>query len=84
MEYNKEKKEIITDRELSNLDKLVLKFIKILEKHVDYVIISGYVSILLGRSRATEDVDVFINKIHINVFSKFYPSQQASRPDSGQ
>jgi len=72
MEYNKEKKEIITDRELSNLDKLVLKFIKILEKHVDYVIISGYVSILLGRSRATEDVDVFINKIHINVFSKLY------------
>ena len=72
MLYNKEKREIITDRELSNLDKLVLKFIKILEKHVDYVIISGYVSILLGRSRATEDVDVFIKKIPINVFSELY------------
>lgn len=72
MLYNKEKREIITDKELSNLDKLVLKFIKILEKHVDYVIISGYVSILLGRSRATEDVDVFIKKIPITIFSKLY------------
>ncbi len=69
MEYLKEKKEIILERELSKLDKLVLNFIKILKKHVDYVIISGYISILLGRSRATEDVDLFIKKIN---YIQFY------------
>lgn len=72
MIYNKDKKEIILDKETSNLDKFVMNFIKILEKHVDYVIISGYVSILLGRTRATEDVDVYIKKIDKNKFFALY------------
>ena len=72
MEYNKEKREIILNRKLSNLDKFVLDFIKILEKHTNYVIISGYVSILLGRPRTTEDVDIFIEKIPEEKFLKFY------------
>ena len=72
MIYNPEEREIICDRELSNLDKLVLRFIQILEKHIDYVIISGYVAILLGRSRATEDVDVFIRKVDKQKFFSFY------------
>ena len=72
MEYNAEKREILTDKELSNLDNLVLNFVKILEKYADYVIISGYVSILLGRTRITEDVDLFIKKISFNEFSKLY------------
>jgi hypothetical protein len=38
------------NRELSDLDRFALKFITILEKHTTYVIVSGYVSILLGRS----------------------------------
>jgi hypothetical protein len=60
MEYNREKREIKLNKKLSELDKLVLNFVNILKKHVEYVIISGYISILLGRSRATEDVDLFI------------------------
>jgi hypothetical protein len=72
MEYNVERKEIILNRELSELDKFVFDFIRILEKYVDYVIISGYISILLGRSRATEDVDLFLKKIDKSVFSKLY------------
>jgi len=72
MEYNKEKKQIISDKEISELDKFVLDFITVLEKHIDYVIISGYISILLGRARATEDVDVFIKKISLDKFSEFY------------
>lgn len=55
MDYNPEKKEIITDREIGELDKFAIEFLQILEKYADYVIISGYVSILLGRTRATED-----------------------------
>ncbi len=72
MDYNLEKKEIIVNKKLNKLDILVLDFIKVLKKHVDYVVISGYVSILLGRSRATEDVDLFIEKISFDIFLYLY------------
>lgn len=72
MEYNKNKREIKLDRRLSNLDKFVFDFVRILEKHVSYVIISGYVSIILGRTRVTEDIDVFIEKISEEKFSQLY------------
>lgn len=52
--------EIIINRELSELDKFVFDVIDVLEKHVRYVIVSGYVTILFGRSRGTEDVDFVI------------------------
>jgi len=57
MEYITDKKEIILDKELNNLDKFVLEFTELLE---EYVVVSGYVSILFGRSRMTEDVDLLI------------------------
>lgn len=63
-----DKQTIKVDRELNELDKFVLDFIKILQKHTDYVIISGYVSILLGRTRGTEDIDVFIKELSKNKF----------------
>ncbi len=72
MKYDKVKREINLNRKLSNLDKLVLEFVDILKKHIRYVIISGYISILLGRARATEDVDLFIEKINIEKFAKLY------------
>ena len=72
MKYDTDKKEIILDKELNELDKYVLEFIKILEKHVDYVIISGYVSILLGRTRTTEDIDMFIMPISKERFNELY------------
>ena len=57
------------DRELSNLDNLVIKFTKILEEtNTDYVIVSGYIAILFGRSRNTEDVDIFIEEIPYEKF----------------
>jgi hypothetical protein len=60
------------DKPLNDLDKWVLKFIRILQKHTDYVIISGYVSLLFGRSRSTEDIDLFIKPITKEVFSTLY------------
>ncbi|MBI2632196.1 nucleotidyltransferase [Candidatus Pacearchaeota archaeon] len=63
---------IITDKIPNELDLFVLKFLKILCKYTDYIIISGYVSILLGRSRATEDIDLFIKPLKKEVFSRFY------------
>lgn len=56
-------KTIQLDKIENELDRLVLDFIGILKKHTKYVIVSGYVSILFGRARATEDIDVYIGKI---------------------
>jgi len=60
---------IKVDRELSDLDRFTLDFIKILRKHTTYVIVSGYVSILLGRARSSEDVDIIIPRIDYPNFS---------------
>jgi len=65
MIYDKNKREIKLDRELSKLDNFVLEFTKFLS---DYVIVSGYVSILLGRSRNTEDVDLLVPKMRLEEF----------------
>ncbi|MEK6819982.1 MAG: hypothetical protein AABY03_02195 [Nanoarchaeota archaeon] len=72
MEYDAEKRKIITDREIGELDKFVMEFLQILEEYTDYVIISGYVSILLGRPRTTDDIDVFIKPINKGIFLKLY------------
>ena len=69
MRYNKDKKEIILDRELSNLDKLVIDFCSIIK---DYVIVSGYVSILWGRSRSTEDIDLLVPKVDEEKFKRIW------------
>jgi len=55
-----DKKTIKLSRNLSELDKFVLDFSEIMKKHCKYVIVSGYVSILFGRSRVTEDIDMII------------------------
>ena len=57
-------KEIKIDRELSNLDKFAISFCNAISKHAEYVIVSGYVSILLGRARGSEDIDMLIPEIN--------------------
>lgn len=58
---------LIIERELSTLDEMVVEFTEILdEEDVDYVIIAGYVAILAGRSRATEDIDVIVQELSEN------------------
>lgn len=69
MEYNEKKGKIILGRELSNLDKFVLDFTSLLEY---YVIVSGYVSIILGRARATEDVDLLVPKMNLEDFKNLW------------
>src|SRR3989344_9098572 len=67
-----DKNTIKLDKELNELDKFVLNFIKILEKYTKYVIISGYVSLLFGRARGTEDVDVFIEETKKEILIKLF------------
>ena len=55
---------LTVSRELSELDKDVLEFTQILDAcDVNYVIVSGYVAILTGRSRSTEDIDVTLESL---------------------
>ncbi len=53
---------IILEKEMNELDKLVFSFANILSKYTDYVVVSGYVAIILGRMRGTDDVDVLITE----------------------
>ena len=55
---------LTVSRELSELDKDVLEFTQIFDAcDVNYVIVSGYVAILTGRSRSTEDIDVILESL---------------------
>ena len=51
-------------REPSVLDEDVIAFTNVLDScAVDYVIVSDYLAILTGRTRATEDVDIILNTL---------------------
>lgn len=62
----------LKNKDLSDLDKFVKQFVNIIKNYFDYVIISGYVAIIFGRSRSSEDVDVFIEKTDYDKFKKFW------------
>ena len=62
MEYDGET--LVVDRTPSELDEIVLEFTEILdEEGIEYAIVSGYVAILTGRSRATEDIDIVTERL---------------------
>lgn len=45
------------------LDELLLDVVAIFESlDIDYAVVSGYVAVLLGRSRGTEDIDVIVER----------------------
>ncbi len=70
--------EVIFNKELNFLDKLVIEFCGILDSYkINYVIISDYISILFGRTRTTEDVDIFIEKIPEEKFFEFCNALEA-------
>jgi hypothetical protein len=55
---------LLVSRTLSELDEDVVQFTELLdEQGIDYVIVSGYVAILTGRSRGTEDIDIVIEPL---------------------
>lgn len=60
---NFEENQIVVEKEPCTVDELILGVATVFERHeLDYVVVSGYVAVLLGRSRATEDVDVLIQQ----------------------
>jgi hypothetical protein len=56
--------ELVVEREPNDLDDLAVRFTSILDDlAIDHVYVSGYVAILTGRSRATEDIDVLLERL---------------------
>ncbi|PSP88422.1 hypothetical protein BRC90_07410 [Halobacteriales archaeon QS_4_69_34] len=54
---------VVIDKPPSDLDRLVLDVAEILERvDVRYAVVSGYVAVLFGRARATEDIDVIVER----------------------
>src|SRR3989338_1996092 len=79
MEFELKGNRLKFDKELSNLDKLVLLFVKVLDQqHVDYVIISGYIAILFWRSRQTEDVDLFVEEMPFEKFAALWAALEGT------
>ncbi len=73
MEIEFRNEDISFKKEISVLDDFTLHFTEILTKHeVKYVIVSGYVAILFGRSRMSEDVDILIESISYDEFLKLW------------
>jgi len=55
---------LVVEREPNRLDELAIEFSHVLDRFdIEHVYIAGYVSILAGRARSTEDVDVLIERI---------------------
>lgn len=67
----------IENKVFTALDEFVSDFMKLLEGSTDYVIVSGYVGILFGRARGTEDIDTIIRYMDKDTFTSFY--QRLSR-----
>jgi hypothetical protein len=68
----KNEKIFMENKVISELDEFVLDFIHVLEQYTEYVIVSGYVCILFGRARGTEDIDTLIPSITEKKFSMLY------------
>jgi hypothetical protein len=61
--------EIIVKRELSELDNLVMDFVKMLINHnIKYVITTGYSETIYGQNRSCKDIEILIRNI---TFEKF-------------
>lgn len=62
----------LDEKYLTMLDQFVLDFVRVLEARTPYVIVSGYVAILFGRSRGTEDVDILIPPMDTTAFRNLH------------
>jgi len=60
----------IDDRNV--LDKFTEDFCAIVDRHVKYIVVSGFVAIASGRSRATEDIDMIIEKMSKDKFVELH------------
>lgn len=73
MEFKFQKNRIRFSKELNSMDKTAIFFSKrLFTQGIRHVFLSGYVSILFGRNRASEDIDVIIEPVSFDIFNKFW------------
>lgn len=60
----------VDDRNI--LDVFCEEFCGIVQKHTDYVIVSGFLAIALGRMRGTEDIDMILPKLDVQTFTNLH------------
>lgn len=60
----------VSDRNI--LDKFAEEVCGIIDKHVKYIVVSGFVAISHGRFRTTEDIDMIIEKISFERFRELH------------
>lgn len=55
---------LVVDRDPNRLDELAIAFSRLLERFdIGHVFVAGYVAILSGRARATQDIDVLVEAL---------------------
>lgn len=59
-------------KDLNILNKFVVDFCELLEKHTNYIVVSGFVAISSGRTRGTEDVDFILKRMEKESFIKLH------------
>ena len=77
----------VDDRNI--LEKFAQDFCDVIDKYCKYIVVSGFVAIASGRTRATEDIDMIIEKIsketfeklHTELMNKGFECVQSSNPD---
>lgn len=63
---------IILNKDMTGIDIFLRDFLKILVKHSDYLVVSGFVSIVSGRTRGTEDIDIIFPKMEKGKFKLLF------------
>jgi hypothetical protein len=77
MELEFEGNTITFEKELSKLDELALDFAEGLrDSEIEHVFLSGYVPILFGRNRSSEDVDCICMPISFEQFTRFWEKME--------
>ncbi|KUK61362.1 MAG: Uncharacterized protein XD82_1152 [Methanoculleus marisnigri] len=59
---------LIEGKVVTTLDRFVASVTDIIERYTGYVFVSGYVAILFGRARGTEDIDLFTDYCILSVY----------------
>jgi len=73
MEFEFDKSEIKLNKIISPIDEFVINFLDILNGlEIKHVFISGYVVLLFGRQRITEDVDMFLEDLDESKLKALY------------
>jgi hypothetical protein len=60
----------ISDRSI--LDKFCTEFCAVVEKYAQYIIVSGFLAIAAGRTRATEDIDMIVERMDKAAFERLH------------